>query len=592
MTEGDVGLAPVYGDFIKQTYLDPIRTVVVVDDEFPTLDTFLAEGEHSKGAAATKKLQKVIEMCRNRDRPWLVDVHDGKNVRTEEEKTATSHLQHSDLLILDYHLDSSRPNDGFKAIEILRQMAINDHFNLVIVYTAGNEHAGGDIEKVVREIVTGLSTIDSRFDFKGPGFAKAEEIIEEWMDDDDEIESKLLDSVDDNVLLRVAQKSDFKWIEVYELPELAETKGLIEENDKGQYWKLFLKWAFHKRQKQLSSKYSDTNLGPLRFNTDDSEVNWIRTERLFITVVSKTNEPSTLPEKLLTALNLWKPHPHRLLMAKMRAELDERGVLAETEVLGNQHLQAGWLEEFLTEDESERAWKINANLENHWESLGGAVRKNLSNFSSSLATHLLKMGKQEAIDTYSPISPNEHREDITAELNRYACSKPVDGTHLITGHVLRITKDQQDEFWVCLSPACDLVPGQKSTGWHGRLGSHLPFLAVELHSCNPQTAVKTAHVGSFLFLDVSGKREVFSFTPMVANAETNPKWEQMFASNLGQFSAEFSLPIRRISGKTGLKASKCDAVVVAQLRYEYALNLLQRLGSNLSRVGLDFLSAS
>ncbi len=591
MTEGDAGMAPVYGDFISQAYIDPIRTVVVVDDDFPTLDTLLAEGKNSKGVAATEMVKKLIEMCRNRDRPWLVDVHDGKNLETEEEKAATSHLQHTDLLILDYHLDPSRPTDGSRAIDILRQITQNDHFNLVIVYTAGDEQAGGVIDKVVREIVIGLSSFSSHFQLEGAGLDNAKHVIEKWMDDDDEIEEKILDSVDENVFLRVSQQDDMTWNRIYDLSELAETKNLIEEGGKVSQWKPVVRWALHNRQEKLIDKYAETDLGLLRFDTENTEVNWIRTERLFITVVSKSNEPSTLPDKLLEALKLWKPRPHRLLMTKMRTELDERGVLAEAEVLANKQLQAGWLEEFLAEDEAERAWKINTNLERHWESLGSVVRENLSSFSSALASHLLEMGQQEAIDCYSPIPPAEHRNEITAEQNRYACSKPVEGTHLITGHILHVPNDQQDEFWVCLSPACDLVPGQKK-GWHKRLGDHLPFLAVELHACNTEKALETASDGNFLFLEVDGESKEFSFTPVVKNSESNPKWEQMFASNLGRFSKKFSLPIRRISGKTGLKNKKFDAVVVAQLRYEYALNLLQRLGGNLSRVGLDFLSAS
>jgi len=172
-------MASAYGDFISQAYIYPIRTVVVVDDDFPTIDTLLAEGKNTKSETATEMVQKIIEVCRNRERPWLVDVHDGKNLETEEEKVATSHLQHTDLLVLDYHLDPSSPTDGSKAIDILRQMAQNDHFNLVIVYTAGDEQAGGDIDKVVREIVIGLSSLNKRFKLEESDIEHAKQLIEE-----------------------------------------------------------------------------------------------------------------------------------------------------------------------------------------------------------------------------------------------------------------------------------------------------------------------------------------------------------------------------------------------------------------------------
>jgi hypothetical protein len=41
-------------------------------------------------------------------------------------------------------------------------------------------------------------------------------------------------------------------------------------------------------------------------------------------------------------------------------------------------------------------------------------------------------------------------------------------------------------------------------------------------------------------------------------------------------------------GSKGLVMRKYQAQVVAQLRYEYALNLMQRLGTSMTRVGLDF----
>ena len=32
-----------YRDLIKEVYIDPIRTVVVIDDEFPSLDGLIAK---------------------------------------------------------------------------------------------------------------------------------------------------------------------------------------------------------------------------------------------------------------------------------------------------------------------------------------------------------------------------------------------------------------------------------------------------------------------------------------------------------------------------------------------------------------------
>ena len=65
----------------------------------------------------------------------------------------------------------------------------------------------------------------------------------------------------------------------------------------------------------------------------------------------------------------------------------------------------------------------------------------------------------------------------------------------------------------------------------------------------------------------------------------------MFAANQGCFSTEgtWELTLARIRGNgDGIRSESTTGVVVGQVRYEYALNLLHRLGYHLSRVGLDF----
>jgi CheY-like chemotaxis protein len=161
MSEGAAGTASGYGRLIEEVFIDPIRTVVVVDDEFPTLDALLdkelGNPDRSWKPENAKRAQEIIRFCRDDKRRWLVEIHDGKpptSIAAESE--AASHLHQSDLMILDFHLDEKRPNDGGDAIRILRRLADNDHFNLVVVYTKGTGETGGDIPRIVREIALGV----------------------------------------------------------------------------------------------------------------------------------------------------------------------------------------------------------------------------------------------------------------------------------------------------------------------------------------------------------------------------------------------------------------------------------------------------
>lgn len=76
-------------------------------------------------------------------------------------------------------------------------------------------------------------------------------------------------------------------------------------------------------------------------------------------------------------------------------------------------------------------------------------------------------------------------------------------------------------------------------------------------------------------------------------------------TNISIFMSKHLLPMRIVSNfwykaecfyfaiyfhENGIKSKIATFPIVAQLRYEYALNLLQRFGSSLSRVGLDFVN--
>ncbi len=446
MSEGAANTVVEYGRLIEEVFIKPIKTVVVVDDEFPTLDALLNKEMDNTGLGwkpeNVKLAREIIDFCRDEKRCWLADIHDGpQSSSLMLDGKSAAHLHQSDLMILDYHLDKARPDDGSKAICILRELADNDYFNLVVVYTKGDQEAGGDIARVVREIAVGLCSLDDRLMLGEKSLQDFVSKLEKWEDDVPDIEEKLLGEVDNGLYLKArTQLPDSNvWGEIDSLPELQRLKTLVDEAPISVKVKFrqVVKWALHRRQQALASKLTTKNYGNLRYSPPDRQgANWIRTDRLFVTVVSKSNEPSSLPDKLLTALRLWMPEPHRLLMSKMRAELDERGVLAEGEVLGNRCLQAGWMDEFLTEDSDERAWKIHNTINRHWEGLGDAIRSNVTEFAERLTNNLIAAGRDKAIKNwYQSLSPT----DVKSQLNRYASCKPaVEGGHLTTGHVLRL----------------------------------------------------------------------------------------------------------------------------------------------------------
>jgi hypothetical protein len=122
----------------------------------------------------------------------------------------------------------------------------------------------------------------------------------------------------------------------------------------------------------------------------------------------------------------------------------------------------------------------------------------------------------------------------------------------------------------------------------------MPFTAVRLEKLEKPNDVKNAlkeiNRNIYQLLKIDDEIEVFSFHPG-CQLNTSPVWEQFIAENQGKFKKNTKkLEVWRPK-KFHLKRmtmEKHTAQVVAQLQYEYALNLLQRFGATMSRVGLDF----
>jgi len=584
-----------YRDLIKEVYIDPIRTVVVIDDEFPSLDGLIAEkwyGEKGRGGTAenAEKVKDILAACRHKDRRWLVDVHDGKTISTDDDQCIASHLHQSDLMILDYHLDGN-DGSGDKAIAILRELAANDHFNMVIVYTKGYENATGDIGRVIREIALGLTSSNSDLMLKPRSLKEVSKYLEKWEDEEEGITDKLKATVGENAYLAVNHQFGIDWEKTKEMPEFQEAVSLFDSNaNKPSKLEssLLLHWLVHEQQKKLDSKLSPNNLGHVDFRSSENGINWIRTSRLFITVIHKEqNNPDSLPDKLVEALNHWSPKPHRLLMTKMRAALDTRGTLAEQEILENSFLQVAWFDELLIEDASQRKLNVNKTIERHWDGLGDSVQAEVADFASKVTDYLCGLDPVKAYQIHCPDGgSNSDRTQVLAAANCYHCTKTIEGNHLTTGHVLKI----DTEYWLCLSPACDLVPGQEKKDWSKNLKPNMPFKAVRLYEENNlKKALQSVNNGNHLFLKIDSEIKALNFLPD-DSASSTPRWEQMFAINQGIFTDDDRIiSLRRIGNhQEQLVVLEPSAQVVAHLRYEYALNLLQRLAVSFSRVGLDF----
>lgn len=576
-----------HDQLIKEVFIDPIRTVIAVDDEYPTLDS-LTEKEidstkgWSGGTDDLRRVQELLRFARSKPNPWLVDVHDGKGVTSDTENKLAPHLQHSDLLVLDYHLDG-HTDHGELAIDTLRALAASDHFNLVIVYTKGYQ---GDFRKVAREIALGLTYADTGLALLPDVEKVLLEALSEWEDQDEDITQKLKSEISNDTYLTMRGKFSGNHCGLLGTEEGKKIVG---------YWKDFCpnkqklkpdnlaKWLLHEKQKTLMDKLSPDNYGNVQAEYSES-TNWIRTDKLFVTVLPKdTCLPSEFESKLLAAIKASNPSPHRLLLTKMRTEIDRQGLTAETAILGNQHVQAVWLNDFMSQTPADHKTVIVNTVDRHWEALGDQLRTTFEGFADRLHSAFSPIA-ESAFDSCGLKKSDATSVEALTRYNCYSSTKPIDRSHLTTGHIIQINSTEDaSNYWICLSPACDMVPGQKV---HHRLKDTLPFIAVKLHPVLPDSALRSANKNVFLFLELSGTLATFSIFEN-GSLSASPDWEQVYAWNAGKLDTENKLCFSRIIEEEGeLQGKRFEATVVAQLRSQYALNLLQRIGTFLSRPGL------
>jgi hypothetical protein len=582
----DIKDATTRQELIKEVFIDPIRTVVVIDDEFPTIDALIGKELKATTSPPWKeedltRVKQILDFARQKDRPWLVDVHDAKQIKIDAETRIAPYLDHSDLVVLDYHL-AGDSGSGDASIQILRQLARNGHHNLVVLYTKGYD---GDMSRVLREIALGLSCPDAELEAQAANFTKIEEEIYNWEAEEPGIADALIKEISEDIFLNSRKQLPINYQSFLATPESATLK------DKARTRRMNLsdlvKWLFLQRQIQWRRQMWSENIGPIQRSTGGSQY-WLKCDRLFLTIVPKKESPSQFEAKLTAALIDSFPTPHRILISQIRAAIDQQGSRAEIAVLGERSVQTAWLDDFLSKDPPDESTAVMSAVNRHWEALGDRLQDNLIPFSKRLRSAFLEEETSELFKQCGLNHTDLKLDDTVLEYNRFISTKRFDRSHLTTGHAFRLKSEgSKEEFWICLSPACDMVPGQKTSGWNSRLGNSLPFTAFRLFEVTSKNAADDATSNNYVFFNLDGSPKAFSIYPQEGNIRHNPEWEQMFVQNHGRFEADSTINILKTGDKDGaLQQTQHIATVFAQLRAEYALNLLQRVSAFLFRPGL------
>ncbi|MCR5992983.1 hypothetical protein HKW65_17605 [Enterobacter ludwigii] len=599
-----------YKPHLKSAYIDPIRTVTVIDDEYPTIDDLILSSKEDFSQENIYRLKEIINISRSEEYNWLLDVYNGKEKKVQE-GTVSNRLYHSDLLILDYHLDGEDSGYCKKSIDIIKNLSENRHFNIVAVHTKGYDGQKGSVNEVLIDIITSLQKRPAISILNEKIKSKVDDVLDEWEIDEPGIRDELIDSISTIDLLFLIHKHETELCSGNFQNEILDVfHGIYEGRpDNINIQKpLILKWIISKKLEKYADQFNNKTSKFFDWGINKN-CNWIKTEDLFITVLGKKDTPiSEIPNQLLEALSDSKPHPHKLILSKLRSEIESNGSYAASNILNKRFLQAAWLKELLLNKDDNAiktaAWQAVTKL---WEELAYEIKVGLDQFTINLVQDLKKI--DSPLDYFIDKSTLADELEQIKHANCFSCSKKITSHHLVTGHVLEF----KNNHWLCLTPMCDLVPGQKSGD------NLLPVTLVKMYDAkvalnntrqymqrelnldslppiDDNEAIRQilnySTQNNLLFIqpELDGKIHILSFT-VGLDGKANPKAMDCYVENQGIFTEANTITLKYVEPMdNNMNVTSVEAKIVAELRYEYALNLLGRLGVSKSRVGLDFIN--
>ncbi len=156
----------LFAQAVTDTYRSrALRTVLIIDDQFPTYADLLSETESERFTEGERAL-RLYRLFRSLGMPCDVENSLKEPSEGTFEHVDIDHIRKSDLIILDWQLTPGS-TDSSKSLYIIRKLADTKHFNTIVLYTREPK-----LDRVWLDIACSL---------RG-GWADAEELLRENTD--------------------------------------------------------------------------------------------------------------------------------------------------------------------------------------------------------------------------------------------------------------------------------------------------------------------------------------------------------------------------------------------------------------------------
>jgi hypothetical protein len=611
-----------YVDDVRSTFRSrALRTVLVIDDQFPTYADLLSEeGTPEK----SDKVEEFTEAKRARELYQLFRSHhmpcDVEN-RVGEIEQDIERIRKSDLIVLDYHLTPGT-QDTSKSLSLIRRLSQTKHFNTVVLYTRET-----DLEGVWLNVA---------FNLRG-GWVEPDSILAEresalntwegWQTGNLELPAptRALMAAYITGGLRKLPPEDRKALEA-ELMELGALQPDVS---------ILIEALIHRQVREVLQDQKHQLGGepePITGGFNPEGPLWLQGRNCFVALLGKKDsndeaahptDASRILDCLDEALGDWRPNLLQVIVSEMQNILELEALATDEIELRDPATHAGlsyYLLRSLEEDTGPNSPdRLVPPLQLIIDKLVETLRHRLASDAGlrDLATRLLtaeltRIGwpltnadpkrlprlTYEAACKLSEPKPKAAKNDALFALNSFLSTEPFRKGHLTTGTIFKHVTD--GTFWICASPACDMVARTPSSHqlWSRAIHPMRAIIAVRLHEeVSVASALGEAEIGKHVFLRTDSDKAFsvvdkgvgqpvyeFLFPEDVARAQLDAEGRQTFtAFRVEEDSADEAAPSAR-------RFSQATFEVVGQLRSTYAARVLQMVGQHLSRLGVDFVN--
>lgn len=571
-----------YESLVTKTFCEnAIRSVMMIDDEFIPYSKLIQEltiGNTIPSQALLNSQRAAALESFFQNKRILCDLDDSAGHIDVER------IRKSDLLIIDYHLQDQNPK---KTIEILSGLKNSPHFNLAVVYT--NE----PLEIVWKQIAASLTPyqdiisriqqldIDEVTDFW-------DEIIKPDFDtsgglfslNNNEFSDYLLNKkVPGRLNRELASYPDIK-------PYISILGKLICDN--------------HIQLNQIYLSSENNNDYPI-FG-DKNGVQWIHSKNLFVCIHKKNtdfeNDPQNILETLHKSLIDWRPSYYQLIQSEIQNQIESESMSFNVIHQNDSFGQAAWLKEILKSDNESLNGKIKTIYSSLAEDLFFRFSENeelkifIKNIFSTFKDQFhQRSDEQPDLEIFCAekmgITINaETTKDMYHALNMNLSSKNYREKHISTGTIL--FDEVNNDWYLCVSAACDMVPTQETAPINKRLTPHRMIQVIKLFHVDAKQALENATRSKYIYTFENGKRLYFSVT----NPETDhPVIDYLVILNYkNKLDERFHEAMIFQTNGDDIGKIKISLKLKSQLRTGYAERFQNMASHHYARIGVDFIN--